>query len=698
MRRLVGLFLICLLVAVAACTPRPSIENTEDGFVDPALWRDRQLAYLRRNTGTLNPGSPESVMAHLMRDDADPSFEVDATGISVADWQPVFDKIDANRDTSDFDLMRLWVIWHDHRAQLDPALADAMQQRLLGFRYWYTDPQPARGPDDKWFWSENHLMIIHTMEYLAGRDLTGQRFGVTGWTGDQHADRGRRFVLQWLDEKARYGMSEWHSDVYYPEDIQPLLLLSTYAEPDVAMRADALLDVLFLDLGLHQLDANNGVTHGRTYMKDKSRAVDQNVYNAIEFLFGDGQYTGWPDFTTLLLAGTDGYRMPVVLDHVARSQTTFTDIERMSVPLDPAAEVVDDPAPPPGVSFTDVADVPFWWSRGAMASWQVAPLTLRAVREYNLTSTDLFAPYGQITRLGATPAATQHLARALQCQLNPGLLAQVDTVTYRSPSVMLSSAQDYRAGCLAYQIHPWQATLGTDAVVFTTHPQNPDRGEWADDDRYWNGSASLPRVAQSDTTLIAVYAPRYPNGEDGQNYLPMTHAFFPQQHFDEIVERDGWTIGRRGDGFVALWSWRAPVWAPPGQNPAGLDQPYDLTAQGGADNVWITEVGDTTTYADFEDFVAKVTATRPQVVRTTQGTDQEADFAVAYDSPTQGHLEWGTAPAEFTINGATRTVPGARMQNPFVTVQSGTDVWHIAEGGASLDVDLTTGRRTAASN
>lgn len=688
MRRVLGVFLVLVVMLVSACSPRPPIENTEDGLIDAALWRDRQLAYLEHSTGQLHPVVPESLMAHLMRADADPSFSFDATQVSVGDWDATFAKIDEHRDTSDFDLMRLWVIWHMSRADLDPALADAMQQRLLGFRYWFTDPKPAHGEDHKWFWSENHQLIIHTMEYLAGQDLPEETFAVTGWSGTRHRDRGRDMVTRWLDQKAEFGFAEWHSDVYYPEDIQSLLLLASFGEPDIAGRARVMLDIMFLDLAVHQLDGNMGVTHGRTYMKDKSRAVDQNVYSIIQFLFGGADYTNWADFSTLLLAGTDGYRLPVVLDRIAHSERAFTDIERMGVELDPAAPVADDPPAPPGVSFTDLDDIPFWWERGAMASWQVAPLTLKAVQEYDLTSTDLFAPYASLTALGSTPAATQHVARALQCQLNPGLLAQVDTVTHRTGHVMLSSAQDYRSGCLAYQIHPWQATLGKDAVVFTTHPQNLDRGRWADDDRYWNGSASLPRVAQSDNSLIAVYSPGYPNGERGTNYQEMTHAFFPTEHFDEIVEENGWVFGRKGDGYVGLWSWRSTHWADVADNPGGLTEPYDLLAPGGASNVWITEVGDTSTYKDFHDFVDRITATQPRVQMTTD--DQ---ITVSHTSPTQGELGWGTAPEPFTVDGAERRLPGARMDNPFVTVASGTDTWRVSEQGLTYEWNPRTGQR-----
>ena len=35
----------------------------------------------------------------------------------------------------------------------------------------------------------------------------------------------RERILDWLDEKADLGFTEWHSDVYYQKDVTPLLTL-----------------------------------------------------------------------------------------------------------------------------------------------------------------------------------------------------------------------------------------------------------------------------------------------------------------------------------------------------------------------------------------------------------------------------------------------------------------------------------------
>ena len=53
----------------------------------------------------------------------------------------------------------------------------------------------------------------------------------------------------------------------------------------MARRAAVVLDLFLYDLAVHQLDGNNGVTHGRSYMKDKSKAGDQDVFGLIKLLF-----------------------------------------------------------------------------------------------------------------------------------------------------------------------------------------------------------------------------------------------------------------------------------------------------------------------------------------------------------------------------------------------------------------------------
>jgi hypothetical protein len=679
-----------------------------DGFVDADAWRARQDELLAFATEDLDPTSPPNVLAHLARAERDEAFTFDATAVVPDDFAAVFEKIDTHRDTSDFDMMRLVALWHGYRSELGDELRLAIEQRFLGFRYWYTDPLPTGIDDDKWFWSENHRIIVHTLEYLAGRALPGETFAITGETGAFHAERGRAQIEAWLDEKAEWGFSEWHSDVYYAKDVEPLLLLTEFAEPDLAARAAAMLDVVLLDLALHQRAGNVGVTHGRSYMKDKSRATDQDVFGVVRLAFGtsDVPYPSRSDATAIALARATRYRLPAVLERVAQSEETFVDRERMGVPLDleqPFAAAPDSPAGAP--SFADPEAIPFWWERGALTAWQVVPATLATIEERGLWETDLFSPYRALADVaGGDPAVAQQLAHSLRCTINVRLLTAVDTITYRSAHAMLSSAQDHRPGCFGDQYHAWQATLDEDAVVFTSHPGNePREGEdrWPDGDLYWSGAVTMPRTAQHGAAVINLYAPQYPAPGEGPlesfGYLPYTHAYFPTERFDEVREQDGWTFGRRGGGYVALWSWRATAWR--AHDPAvvftnGLTQPFDLVAAGGADNVWIAEVGDASTWGTFDDFVAAVAAAPVTVApRPALAEGVAGGFDVTYGSPSEGLLAFGWS-GPLTVDGEEVPLHGElRFDNPFATVPFGATELRIADGDVSLELDLATGSR-----
>src|SRR5690606_5696760 len=92
------------------------------------------------------------------------------------------------------------------------------------------------------------------------------------------------------------------------------------------------------------------------------------------------------------------------------------------------------------------------------------------------------------------------LALSLGKQINPGLLSQADTYTWRSPNVMLSTAQDWRPGMRGEQNHTWQATIDKDALVFTQHPRTGvNTVEDANSNSsYWTGDGGIPRSAQHE--------------------------------------------------------------------------------------------------------------------------------------------------------------------------------------------------------
>ena len=215
-------------------------------------------------------------------------------------------------------------LWYGYRDLLPPDLRAAHRGRTCGrFKYWFTDPQPAGVVDQRYYWSENHRLLFHADEYLAGQAFPNDTFTNDGNTGAWHQERARGFISDWLDEKARFGFTEWHSDVYYQKTLDALLTVVEWVDdPVLSRRASMVLDLLLFDIALHVQKGNNGATHGRSYMKDKSVATDQDIFNLAKLLFDDTTlpYTSTGDPGAALLARAEKYRVPAVILRVATVQ------------------------------------------------------------------------------------------------------------------------------------------------------------------------------------------------------------------------------------------------------------------------------------------------------------------------------------------------------------------------------------------
>jgi hypothetical protein len=674
-----------------------------DGLIPEDEWTARQDDYLTWATEAngLDPGSLHSVLAHAERARRDADFEWDTEAITPEVLEPVVDKLLAYQDTGDFDINNMLFLW-DRRDDLPDAYVDVLEARILGFKYWWTEPTPDDVIDDQFYWTENHQIIFLANEYLAGQAFPDEVFTNSGMTGEEHMVHAEPLIRGWIDRRARFGFSEWLSNVYFGEDLKGLLLLADRADdPELATLAAMALDMGFVEVASHTQNGAFGATHGRSYMKDKMTARDEDTFSLMKMVADDTELDYQAVDDGILLATAQRYRPPEVVRQIAQSDDTAIVRQRQSLPLDPTLAYTPDPEAPYGFDFDDPDNLMVWWGIGSQFAWQVLPLTLETIDRYSLWETALFqraaalrpaAESGEITDL-------QQLAQGLAYQLNAPLLSEVNTYTWRSPDVMLSSAQCWRPGQRSEQNHVWQATLDADAQVFTTHPSTPvpEGTDWFTNSTYWTGNAASPCTLQHENVSISIYAPRYesnPAGMSDLEYEPYTHAYFPTEHFDEVVERDGWVIGRQGDGYVALWSYRPTTWReydPATEPTRGLAEPFDLLAEGGADNVWITEVGHAES-STFDQFVESVATAEIEVV--PRGGRSRDGFDVRYNSPSLGPIDaqWGQAIERapvFRGDGEPLEVADyPRWHSPWSLVPFDITTYEVESGGWGLVLDF----------
>ena len=339
-------------------------------------------------------------------------------------------------------------------------------------------------------------------------------------------------------------------------------------------------------------------------MKDKSRATDQDVFGLTKLLFGttDQPYTSRSDTGATLLAAAEplpAARGDPAGGHAAsgRSSTARTWARRSTS---------TSRSPPTrrrrcrASSYDDPDAIPFWWERGALTAWQTVPATLATIDEHDLFETELFQPFKPLVDIAGgdpdrrpaarLPAALHDQHRRAQ-RGRHGHLAQPRTPCCRAPRTT-------GPGCFGNQYHAWQATLDEDAVVFTTLPGNEPRPGTAGSTPTSTGPAPAPcrGSAQQGAAAIHLYAPalrrRRARARSRRSSTCRTRTPTSRPSGSTRCARSATgRSGRRGDGYVALWSWRPTTWRT--HDPAvTLHERADPAVRpgrrrAGADNVWI---------------------------------------------------------------------------------------------------------------
>ena len=173
---------------------------------------------------------------------------------------PTLKGIDERRDCSDFTLAALLRLVALGLAR--PAEAEAIRRTALAFRYWDDEP----GNDAMCFGSENHSLLFHGCQLLAGQLYPAERFANSGRTGAEQAALGAARCRAWLDEVERVGFREYLSTTYMPLSVAALMNVADFAgDAALSQRAAALADRVVRDLARHAFDSVVVGPQGRVY-------------------------------------------------------------------------------------------------------------------------------------------------------------------------------------------------------------------------------------------------------------------------------------------------------------------------------------------------------------------------------------------------------------------------------------------------
>ncbi|MEA3223513.1 MAG: hypothetical protein U9P49_10185, partial [Thermodesulfobacteriota bacterium] len=347
-----------------------------------------------------------------------------------------------------------------------------------------------------------------------------------------------------------------------------------------------------------------------------SPASRDSTAEAAWIMLGLGEHN--PDdssnFGACALATSNKYALPAILEDIAADALNYNEHrERSSI------DVAD--GPDYGLSYTSVNDLIFWWGMSAPAAGAVIDGSLGIMDMYGLDPAWIFNEEIFVDIL-QTFAKMRGCSLSEYCDLLRDFtlgvcLETVNTYTYRTPYYQLSGAQDHHKGMNGLQEHIWQATIDSNAIVYTSSPGGISVQEFT--------GGWMPRATLYKNVGVIQYdrGCHLPEVEilclllGGKMY---THAYFPCWAFDEVTQSGKWTFGRKADSYIALYS----------NNPTMWKSDYELFSFG-KKNVWIVELGceaDNESFTQFQE--EDILDAMVEVSKTNLGYD------VLYESPSRG--------------------------------------------------------------
>ncbi|SFB58297.1 hypothetical protein SAMN05216312_114201 [Cohnella sp. OV330] len=540
----------------------------------------------------------------------------------------MLETIDRREDCSDFTMnviLRMLVLYGD-----SPLLSEALLQRIrstvTGFEYWY-DAKRSEFSGSQVFVTENHVMLYRTCQLLAAQLYPDVWFAAHDRYGHELLQPAAAFIADWIRVKALVGFSEWDSHCYMSENYLSVLNVYDLAK-DTGLRHSArqLLDLMSFGMAVNSYKGAYSCTQGRTYSELILEPANQSTQPLQYLLWGTGEHAGHLLHLSATALSTSDYEAPAAVIAVALDAATMESREQQSF------DVEDGPKLGKGVATEE--DTAFYWQNMGYTH-----------KDLIRTNIDMALKYGIHVNHQLEQEAA-YFAKCAAAGIEPKpcrgstYLSRVNKITRRTSDYMLSCAQDFRKGENGFQQHIWQASLDGGVVAFTNHPGTESVRTGRPD--LWTGNDVMPRSIQYGSTVISIY--RLPSDVR----LPYTHAFFPKRRFDEVLELGGWLFGRKGDGYVALYSQRGYYWTE--------RLPEEEARCDALDNVWLCRVGRLAEDGPFEKFMERLQRSRLMV---------DARPAVTWQDPAYGEIAFGwEGPLE--VNGNAIPIDNyPRFDNPY---------------------------------
>ncbi len=579
------------------------------------------------------PRQPEK----SIQSDQDKIYAELVSGSTDIDWTRLdgtLAYIRGEYDMSDFRLVSLVRILYEFEDRIPEAYRQKILQVLLDFRYWWDEP----GENSMCYWSENHQILFLTAEYLLGQKYPDQTFTNSGMTGLAHAQKAKTKILDWLEMRWNYGFTEFYSSVYYKEDIGALINLVDYAaDKDVAVKAQMILDLLMYDVAAQSFGIAFTSVSGRAYTGYRKGGRGTSLSGITDYYWGSGK-----EIKPHLMYGmmvTKKYELPPVIKAIAKDTSVV--VIKQSNGLD-FSELKAE-----GYYGTDDRSMMMLWGMEGFSNPEIIQHSLSHIQNHNMFSNEFVhgmkvLDFQLIRWLNLAPT----ISRILNPQSNGAAIQRANTYTYKTPDYSIYSVQNHYPGDYASQHHVFGMNVKDHFSIFHTHPA-VEKDAKVHSPNYWVGYGHLPHVAQNKNISLTIYNIPEQKSTLEMALLDYTHAWFPDEKFDEVYIEGSYAFGRKENTYCALIGHHDLTYRA---------ESTDDLIQTGKRTFWIAEAGAKATDQSFERFIERI--------KHNELTFDSAALKLTYQSRDIRHeLVYGK---DFKIEGSRVDTEYDRFDSPYI--------------------------------
>ena len=473
---------------------RPLENSANRDRPQPSLPPDRRLAHLRYTATSTNAATTALHGRHHHLPLLARRLLGDTAPTDPQAFAAVLATIDQREDCADFSLATF--LRMQSLGLATPSESSEIRRAALAFRYGMDEP----GADGMCFWSENHSLLFHGCQLIAGLLYPDAVFSNSQRTGSAQAALGATRCRQWLERIERRGLEEFNSSTYIPVTLAALLNVIDFSRnPDLVCRGSALADQIYEHLAAHAFRGIVISPQGRVYRnvlypeESGTQALLSGATTEVPALFPDCSAgpPAWTGGYVIYPASSPAYRPPARL-----------------------ATLVNQPV----TQVYRQADV---------------EIVLHKNRDYILTSLAIPASFANA---GAKPAGLQPGGAGYQQHLWQASLAPGCHVFVNHPGASLDEEKSRPGYWYGNGVMPrlrqrngvLQAIYNIpDGSVMPTY-RPPHKWDW---DAFAGGSCNPYET----------------------HPIPFTHAHWPTDVFDQHDARGHWVFGRKGHGYIALW-------------------------------------------------------------------------------------------------------------------------------------------------